>query len=153
MITLPNDAQFVDAQKQLVTDLPSDHPEGAVAKLSYTYNERKIGDAWLFTTREQSVNTAAPLPSQEEPQTQDPQVPDSSGVKIPTPVFIVGGVILVLAALAAIGFFWIKKRQEAERQRQLRLREKRRQRLADIGFTEEDFERILEERRKQRDMD
>ena len=153
VITLPNDAQFVDAQKQLVTDLPSDHPEGAVAKLSYTYNERKIGDAWLFTTREQSVNTAAPLPSQEEPQTQDPQVPDSSGVKIPTPVFIVGGVILVLAALAAIGFFWIKKRQEAERQRQLRLREKRRQRLADIGFTEEDFERILEERRKQRDMD
>lgn len=153
VITLPNDAQFVDAQKQLVTDLPSDHPEGAVAKLSYTYNERKIGDAWLFTTREQSVNTAAPLPSQEEPQTQDPQVPDSSGVKIPTPVFIVGGVILVLAALAAIGFFWIKKRQEAERQRQLRLREKRRQRLADIGFTEEDFERILEERRKQRDLD
>lgn len=153
VITLPNDAQFVDAQKQLVTDLPSDHPEGAVAKLSYTYNERKIGDAWLFTTREQSVNTAAPLPSQEEPQTQDPQVPDSSGFKIPTPVFIVGGVILVLAALAAIGFFWIKKRREAERQRQLRLREKRRQRLADIGFTEEDFERILEERRKQRDMD
>lgn len=45
-----------------------------------------------------------------------------------------------------------QRRQAAERERQRILREKRRQRLADIGYTEEDFERLLDERRKQHDM-
>ena len=60
--------------------------------------------------------------------------------------------VLCLAAVIAGSWLWLKKRRDAERERQRQLREKRRQRLADIGFTEEDFERILEERRQQRDM-
>ena len=57
-----------------------------------------------------------------------------------------------LALIAGGGVFWFKRRQAAERERQRILREKRRQRLADIGYTEEDFERLLDERRKQHDM-
>lgn len=155
VITLPNDAQFTDADRgELVTELPEDHPDGAVGLLSYTYNDRKIGEAWLLTTRVQSVDTVAPV------ATDGDAKPDEGGAKpgseeefkVPRAVLIGGGIVLALGLSAGGGFFWFKKRRDAERERQRQLREKRRQRLADIGFTEDDFERILEERRQQRDM-
>ena len=37
-------------KKSLVTDLPEDRPENAVALMRYTYNERQIGQAFLLTT-------------------------------------------------------------------------------------------------------
>mgnify|MGYP000750801504 CR=1 FL=1 len=43
VITLPKDAAFSDASMELVTELPEQHPERAVALLQYTYNDRKIG--------------------------------------------------------------------------------------------------------------
>lgn len=153
VITVPNDAQFVDADKTLVTDLPDSHPDGAVAKMAYTYNERKIGEAWLFTTRAQAVDTVAPVPPDGEQQPEEPEAPEGGqGFQIPKAVYIGAGAVLGIVIIAGGGVFWVKKRRDDERERQRLLREKRRQRLADIGFTEDDFERILEERRQQRDM-
>ena len=154
VITIPNDAQFVDAEKSLITDIPEDHPEGAVAKLSYTYNERRIGDAWLFTTRPQSIDTVAPVPSDGEsvPETQQPEPEDGKSFQLPKAAIVGIGAAAAVAVLAGGIVFWIRKRREAERERLRQLREKRRQRLADIGFTEEDFERLLEERRQRRDQ-
>lgn len=162
VITIPNEAGFTDAEKELVTELPKDHPEGAVARLVYTYNERKIGEGWLFTTRAQSVDAVAPPYEGEVPAGTEPsgdgtgqdapgfKLPDP--FKLPNPLVMAGIGVLCLAAAVAGGCFWSLKRRKAELERQRQLREKRRQRLADIGFTEEDFERILEERRQQRDM-
>ena len=48
VITLPKDAAFSDASMELVTELPEQHPERAVALLQYTYNDRKIGQAYLL---------------------------------------------------------------------------------------------------------
>ena len=162
VITIPNEAGFMDAEKELVTELPKDHPEGAVAKLVYTYNERKIGEGWLFTTRAQSVDAVAPPSEGEVPAGTEPSgdgtgqdAPDSklpASFKLPAPLLMAGIGVLCLAAAVAGACFWSFKRRKAELERQRQLREKRRQRLADIGFTEEDFERILEERRQQRDM-
>lgn len=146
VITLPKDAQFTDADKELVTALPNDRPEGAVARLSYTYNDRKIGDAWIFTTRAQSVDAGAPATPQEARKPGGP----NSGFKMPQSVFIAGGAVLALAALAGIGVCLVRNRRRAEEERQRRLKEKRKQRLADIGCSEEDFERILEESRQNR---
>ncbi len=156
VITIPNEAGFTDAERELVTELPKDHPKEAVAKLVYTYNERKIGEGWLFTTRAQSVDAAAP-PSEGESRagtepSGDGTGQEAPGFKLPTPLLMAGIGVLCLAAVIAGSWLWLKKRRDAERERQRQLREKRRQRLADIGFTEEDFERILEERRQQRDM-
>lgn len=154
VITVPNDAQFVDADKTLVTDIPENRPDGAVAQMTYTYNERKVGDAWLFTTRAQAVDTVAPVPPEGEPQPSgEPERPDGRpGFEVPKAVYIGGGAVLGIVLIAGGGALWVKKRRDAERERQRLLREKRRQRLADIGFTEDDFERILEERRQQRDI-
>ena len=41
VITLPNDAQFSDADQYLQTEIPASHPEGAVGRLIYTYNDRQ----------------------------------------------------------------------------------------------------------------
>lgn len=170
VITLPGDAQFTDADKTLETDLPAGHPEGAVARLVYTYNERAVGDAWLYSARAQAVDAITPVQSGED---QAPEAEPSDGVsgeqkggeqknggqnggrqngggiQIPNAVLIAGASLLAAAALAGGLVFWYRKGQEAEKERQRVLREKRRQRLADIGYTEEEFERLLEERRKQ----
>ena len=156
VITIPNEAGFTDAERELVTELPKDHPNEAVAKLVYTYNERKIGEGWLFTTRAQSVDAAAPPSEGESPAGIEPSGDgtgqEAPGFKLPTPLLMAGIGVLCLTAVIAGSWLWLKKCRDAERERQRQLREKRRQRLADIGFTEEDFERILEERRQQRDM-
>ena len=51
VITLPKDAAFSDASMELVTELPEQHPERAVALLQDTYNDRKIGQAVSFWRR------------------------------------------------------------------------------------------------------
>lgn len=155
VITIPNDAQFTDADKALETDLPEDHPQEAVARLVYTYNERRVGDAWIYSSRAQAVNATPSEPGEDTPQESQPEKDGQdvkTGLKLPRAVLIGGGAVLVLALIAGGGVFWFKRRQAAERERQRILREKRRQRLADIGYTEEDFERLLDERRKQHDM-
>jgi len=155
VITIPNDAQFTDADKALETDLPEDHPQEAVARLVYTYNERRVGDAWIYSSRVQAVNATPSEPGEDTPHESQPEKDGQdgkTGLKLPRAVLIGGGAVLVLALIAGGGVFWFKRRQAAERERQRILREKRRQRLADIGYTEEDFERLLDERRKQHDM-
>ena len=155
VITIPNDAQFTDADKALETDLPEDHPQEAVARLVYTYNERRVGDAWIYSSRVQAVNATPSGPGEDTPQESQPEKDGQdgkTGLKLPRAALIGGGAVLVLALIAGGGVFWFKRRQAAERERQRILREKRRQRLADIGYTEEDFERLLDERRKQHDM-
>ena len=47
-ITLPKDASFADAELSLGA-VPDGAPEGTVGVLNYTYNERKIGSAYLMT--------------------------------------------------------------------------------------------------------
>lgn len=154
VITLPKDAQFTDAEKILVTDLSGGHPEGAVAKMAYSYNGRSIGEAWLMTAREQAVDAVVPVASEGESLSEDIIGEPGAGgdFHIPVIAWIAGAVVLTAFLAAAAVFFWTKKRREAERERQRILREKRRKRLADIGYTEQDFEKLLENRKQQRDI-
>ena len=69
VITLPNDAEFGDADQYLQTEIPENHPEGAVGRIIYSYNDRQIGVAWLYTTK--ALSSAAE-PSQEAPEQTDP---------------------------------------------------------------------------------
>ena len=48
VITLPNTAAFSDAELSL-EPVPDGAPEGCVGLLSYSYNDRKIGSAYLMT--------------------------------------------------------------------------------------------------------
>ena len=54
--------RFTDANKTLETDLPEGHPQEAVARLVYTYNERRVGDAWIYSSSAQAVNATPSEP-------------------------------------------------------------------------------------------
>ena len=67
-------------------------------------------------------------------------------------IFLIGGTIVLAAIIVGILLIWRGIQEKKERERMRIRREKRRQRLADIGCSEEEFARLLEERRKKHDQ-
>lgn len=82
-ITLPKDASFADAELSLGT-VPDGAPEGTVGVLNYTYNERKIGSAYLMTKAGAEALAAAEAAggaegaSEESTDVADPSADDES---------------------------------------------------------------------------
>ena len=163
VITLPKDAQFSDADQYLQTEIPASHPEGAVGRLIYTYNDRQIGVAWLYSIN--AVSAAASDESSESTENTDPaetnttddnkngtpsDVKDAKKDKKPLKLtkgawITVGIVAAVLLVVLLISWIMIQRKKEEERMRILR--EKRRKRLADMGCSEKEFERLVNERK------
>ena len=146
VITLPNDAEFGDADQYLQTDIPKNHPEGAVGRIIYSYNDRQIGVAWLYTTK--ALSSAAE-PSQEPPsQTELSSVEEPSAKK---GISLSGGLTLKAGAavliLAAVGGTCFALQQRKEKERLARMKEKRRKRLEEMGCSQDEFERLLNERK------
>jgi len=158
VITLPNDAQFSDADKYLQTEIPASHPEGAVARIIYTYNDRQIGVAWVYSTKAASAPVSAEDGTDNETagseNTTDAAKTGTSStadkekkpLKLTKATYIAAGAgVVVLLIAAAVVWFMIQRKQEEEQMRVLR--EKRRKRLADMGCSEEEFERLVNERK------
>lgn len=163
VITLPRNAVFEDAQLALA-ELPADHPYNAVGLLQYTYNDRKIGQAYLL---DQTIEPAVPAdadPEAEIPETGDQQQEESkkgpepeeketdAGVneKHPIPVFPILLSAILLAAVSGI-LLWVKREREREAKEAAVRRERRRQRLMEEGAgAEAEFKRLLEEKRNRR---
>ena len=75
-ITLPNTAQFSDADRELVTDLGEDAPMGAVALVQYTYNDRNIGSSYLYSAsalQEAQEESAEQARNESQAQLQETQ--------------------------------------------------------------------------------
>ena len=158
VVTLPNDAQFSDADKYLQTEIPASHPEGAVTRIIYTYNDRQIGVAWVYSTKAASAPVSAEDGTDNETagseNTTDAAKTGTSStadkekkpLKLTKATYIAAGAgVVVLLIAAAVIWFMIQRKQEEERMRVLR--EKRRKRLADMGCSEEEFERLVNERK------
>lgn len=158
VVTLPNDAKFSDADKYLQTEIPASHPEGAVARIIYTYNDRQIGVAWVYSTKAASAPVSAEDGTDNETagseNTTDAAKTGTSStadkekkpLKLTKATYIAAGAgVVVLLIAAALIWFMIQRKQEEERMRVLR--EKRRKRLADMGCSEEEFERLVNERK------
>lgn len=164
VITLPKDASFADAEKTVVTDLPEDAPQGAVALLSYKYNDRKIGQVYLISasaaeaeangetasddgnTASDSVasNTGASGKSKQAKSSFHLTLPKLPKVSVRTVLIVVVSVLLAAACAALVWLFY--RRQQEEKRRQEDRRKRRRQRLQEIGCSQEEFEKLLEKR-------
>lgn len=154
VITLPKDASFQDASLELVTELPDSRPDRAVALLQYTYNDRKIGQAFLL------LKESALPASSESTGTggDDVSSPDSggsaadpresgTGFSLPRLALPAAAVCLLVLAAALIGVYTVSARKkEAEDLR--RRRERRMQRLREENYTEEEFFQLLNERKR-----
>ncbi len=176
-VTLPLAAGFSDAQRNLVTgeDLPADHPEAAVAMLSYTYNERRVGSAYIYDREteerlaaeqasreaEEASRLAAEAIGESQPESQEAETaPETdekeagkkeggflSGFSMSQNQILVLVAGVGLAVVVGLGIILgIRKRKEriAREQR----RERRRQRLLEIGYNEEEFEELMRKRRE-----
>ena len=153
VITLPNGASFEDADISLGA-LPEISPENAVALLTYSYNDRVVGTAYLLAKDGVTIDSddsAADAPSSTDIST--PSEP-SAGADTDTPRparsnFSLAGVLvtilivlLVLAVISLISWLIYSKKKEARALAERR--ERRRQRLQRSG-DEEEFERLLSE--------
>ena len=146
VITLPNDAEFGDADQYLQTEIPENHPEGAVGRIIYSYNDRQIGVAWLYTTK--ALSSAAE-PSQEAPEQTDPssskEPSEKKGISLPGGLIAgAGAAVLVLIAVCGI---YAAVQQRKEKERLARMKERRRKRLEEMGCSQDEFERLLNERK------
>ena len=164
VITLPKDASFADAEKTVVTDLPEDAPQGAVALLSYKYNDRKIGQVYLISasaaeaeangetasddgnTASDSAasNTGASGKSKQAKSSFHLTLPKLPKVSVRTVLIVVVSVLLAAACAALVWRFY--RRHQEEKRRQEDRRKRRRQRLQEIGCSQEEFEKLLEKR-------
>ena len=162
MITLPDDAVFADAELTLA-EMPEDHPENAVGLLQYEYNERKIGQAYVFLKEEAilaAAEAAAPEteaadgsdgndaaePEKDASQNKKKDKKEGGGLPI-LPIAIV----LLLGGAGGGAYYWIQQERKREAEAAAKRREKRRQRLlAEGSEAEAEFNRLLEEKRKRR---
>ena len=164
VITIPKDASFADAEKTVVTDLPEDAPLGAVALLSYKYNDRKIGQVYLISasaaeaaangeTAPDDGNTASDPAASNTGASGKPKQAKSSfhltlpklpKVSVRTVLIVVVSVLLAAACAALVWLFY--QRHQEEKRRQEERRKRRRQRLQEIGCSREEFEKLLEKR-------
>ncbi|MBD9075697.1 MAG: D-alanyl-D-alanine carboxypeptidase [Clostridium sp.] len=146
VITLPNDAEFGDADQYLQTEIPENHPEGAVGRIIYSYNDRQIGVAWLYTTK--ALSSAAE-PSQEAPEQTDPssskEPSEKKGISLPGGL-IAGAGAAVLLLIAVCGIY-AAVQQRKEKERLARMKERRRKRLEEMGCSQDEFERLLNDRK------
>ena len=144
VITLPKDAAFSDASMELVTELPEQHPERAIALLQYTYNDRKIGQAYLLAKEgslpasSEETDGAAP---EEKPggktDASDQKDGKEGGIALPPlSLPVIGICLLVFAVLLLSAYTLYTKKKEAEELRRM-------QRLKEENYTEEEFYELL----------
>ena len=151
-ITLPNSAEFADADRELVTDLGEDRPMGAVALVQYSYNDREIGSSYLYSAKALQAameESAAQEESEAQEQLQETQAstePEEAHKGISLNVILIPVLVLAAAALTAGAVFYIRREQKREREELARRRERRLKRLRESGVSEEEFERLRQER-------
>lgn len=164
VITIPKDASFADAEKTVLTDLPEDAPQGAVALLSYKYNDRKIGQVYLISASAAEAEANGETASDDGNTASDPAasntgasgkskqakssfhltLPKLPKVSVRTVLIVVVSVLLAAACAALVWLFY--RRHQEEKRRQEDRRKRRRQRLQEIGCSQEEFEKLLEKR-------
>lgn len=161
-ITLPKTAEFSDASSSISYDLPADAPEGGIARISYTYNDRQVGSSYLMlneggasATRPvveistEETTTIAETTAADEAASAKPSQDAAAKpfLHIPSIVWIVLAVIAALAVfiggLAALKLH-IEKKEEAER---LARYQKRQRRLQDIGMSTAEFDLLIQQKR------
>ena len=149
-VTVPKGAEFSDADKELVTALPEDHPMGAIAKVQYTYDERQVGSAWLFSREavaaaESAAQTPPKDSASETPVSADPQEPGKGFNFDFAKVFLPAAILLAMFEVASLAAYVIREKKR-EREDLARRRERRRQRLMESGLSEDEFERLRQQR-------
>ena len=146
-------------------------PEDAVAEIRYTYDERVVGRSYFVSlvpdgdallevgAGEDALNqnegedgVIGPGSSSDVPaESGKPMSPETKALLVKVGLYALAAALLASAA-ALIVFHMRKVKREREEAAQRR-RERRRQRLAEIGCSEDEFKRMVNERYGKKDKE
>ena len=131
-----------------MTDLPAGSPKGAVALIRYTYNDRAVGQAYLFAKEQEESQSEKPVT--ESSGKHEEETKAETNHNAPKGIGVLGtlGIAAAVIALAAGTVFVVKKKRKESKEIAMR-KEERRRRLQEDGDAA-DFERILKERRNKK---
>lgn len=161
-LVLPVRADYSDVVSGISYDLPGTAPKNAIAEISYRYGDHAIGSTWLVgRDGGQSedkpaieVVSAAERKARMAKEDQKTVVPEDSPlnlaiptVQVPTSAVIVLGVAAAFALAVAGGIYWRKHRILMEEDRRLDMQKRREERLKELGMTQEEFNKLVEEKR------
>ncbi|WP_124066852.1 D-alanyl-D-alanine carboxypeptidase family protein [Clostridium sp. E02] len=151
VVTIPQEAKFSQLDKSVVTDLPKKSPDGAVALIQYTYNDRNVGEVYLLSKKEQSVSNV-PVTGTGTGDSKDMETTPDMGEKEEGNSALKGVgaraffIVAVLLALVAVGTGTVLLHRKKETKEIARRREERRRRLKENGEADA-FEQMLKKRR------
>ncbi len=152
VITLPLNAALEDAEVTL-SSLPPEHPSDSVALLSYSYNDRVIGTAYLLAKNSAEIepSDSRSADTSSSPADIAPTVNGNTPTKstVSLSAVIIALLILVVIGLLAGAITWLAYHHKKEAEALAYRRERRRQRLKNTG-DEEEFERLMAEWQKKR---
>lgn len=165
LVTVPLGATLADAfQELIVGDAMGVHPEGAVAEIRYTYHDRVVGSSFFVPVvpeTEEASTEGESLPGGEDGEAESGQNSDSvdasgepnSGInpEEKTRIAMIGIILVGAGLLVGAGAgtaFLLRKRWKEKKELEEKRRERRKQRLAEIGCSEEEFKRMVKERFK-----
>ncbi|WP_349948404.1 D-alanyl-D-alanine carboxypeptidase family protein [Lacrimispora sp. BS-2] len=155
-IILPKTADFSDAIPELSYDISSGDPEGAIAKINYRYNDRVVGYTFLEVNQalikgQEEISTPRPplpLDEQSTPSASDDYRERAlRPFEIPLIAWLILGGVIFIAALGGIISFLIYRKHREEQESLIR-REQRMRRLQDSGISADEFNSIMEHRRR-----
>lgn len=160
-LVLPNHADYAEVTSGISYELSSAAPANAVAEISYRYGERPIGSTWLVvneggTSDEKpaiEVTSAAGRARMAAEggnlagEGASPWELDVAVVEVPVAVWIVLGTAAVFALLVAGSIYSRKRRIQLEQEKREQMKQRREARLKDIGISQEEFERLVDEKR------
>lgn len=178
-ITLPQSADFHEVQTELHYELDSSAPEDSIAQISYQYNGRSIGSAYLTIKKTQDISSiletnAGILPLEEsitipEPTTKalDPQtereqetfhaifnesenLDEPLKIQIPSAFWVAVGLTIILSTFITVAVLLKIHKEKKEEEQQYIFREKRKKRLHEIGFSQNDFDRIVNKQKSRK---
>ncbi len=165
-VTVPLGATLADVSRELITgdEISPQAPAGTVGEISYHYDDRLVGRCFLTVpSPEESLQESQTGESGSEPAdletesgpgasdgSQDP--PQRSGaapadikealLKIAP---LAAGIAVLLISVVAIALM-LRRKRRLRKEAEARRRERRRQRLAEIGYSEDEFRKMVEER-------
>ncbi len=160
-VILPKEAIFSDLTPSLSYELEPDAPSNAIARISYTYEGHEAGQVYLCTASrtnraslssgEISFNDTPPAPSETAPQSQkhsvQPANPDSTDKSAALPLWLTVSLIIGLSTILGAGSFLLLHNRQKEKEDRMRRRQRRLERLEDMGLSSSDFDQMLSKKR------
>lgn len=154
-VTIPKTADFSAVTSSISYELSSDDPKDAIAKIQYTYGDRKIGTTYLELTRNDEEAAAIPATTLEaindltlEAPTDPVEAPtEKKPFRVPSFVWTILTVLLVLALLAGAVILYKTYQDRKEQLARERRRERRLQRMNDGSLSSAEFDLLMEKKR------